>query len=153
MSDKRCSTTHQIRAPMNGGGGGSISSHNFSTVDPMSKLLWFSESLENYLLNDVFQSKISFCPFSALDHGLLFMVSPNWQILLSLEYQLWWYRLKGLFVSFQKNMKFLIFDPQNSSYGSWKIFGSKIKHFMIFWKLRKKWYHQSSYLRDKSIYE
>ena len=31
---------------------------NFSTVDPMSKILGFSESLERDLSNDVFQSKI-----------------------------------------------------------------------------------------------
>ncbi len=42
------------------------------------------------------------CHFSALDHGLLFMVSPNWQILLSLKYELWWHHLKGIFLSFQK---------------------------------------------------
>ena len=57
-----------------GGGGVSFNSHNFSTVDPMSKFLGFSESLENYLSNDVFQSKISLgaliCHFSASDHGL-----------------------------------------------------------------------------------
>ena len=33
----------------------------------------------------------------------------------------WWYHLKSLFLSFQKNIKYLIFDTQNSSYGSWKI--------------------------------
>ncbi len=36
----------------------SFNSHNLSTVDPMSKILGFSESLEKVLLNDVFQSKI-----------------------------------------------------------------------------------------------
>ena len=35
---------------------------NFSTVDPMSKILLFSESLERDLSNDVFQSKISSGP-------------------------------------------------------------------------------------------
>ena len=48
------------------------------------------------------------------------MVSPNWQIFLSLKYEFWWHHLKGLFVSFQKIIKFLTLDPQNSSYGSWK---------------------------------
>ncbi len=60
-----------------------------STVDRISKILWFSESLENFLSNDVFQSKnfrgAIICHFSALDHGLLFMVSPNWQIFLSFK--------------------------------------------------------------------
>ncbi len=47
------------------GGGVSFNSHNLSTVDPMSKIFGFSESL--------------------------------------------WYHLKGLFLSFQKNLKFLDF--------------------------------------------
>ena len=42
--------------------GVSFNSHNLSTVDPMSKMLGFSESLENYLSNDVFQSEISLGP-------------------------------------------------------------------------------------------
>ncbi len=41
------------------GGGVYFNSHNFSTVDPMSKILGFSDSLERDLLNDVFQSNIS----------------------------------------------------------------------------------------------
>ena len=47
---------------------------NFSTMDQMSKILWFSESLENFLSNDGVSiqkfvgAKISH--FSALDHGL-----------------------------------------------------------------------------------
>ncbi len=32
---------------LNGGGGVSFNSHKLSTVDPMSKILGFSESLEN----------------------------------------------------------------------------------------------------------
>ena len=36
----------------------SFNSHNLSTVDPMSKTLGFSESLEKFVSNDVFQSKI-----------------------------------------------------------------------------------------------
>ena len=40
------------------GGGVSFNSHNLSTVDPMSKTLGFSESLEKFVSNDVFQSKI-----------------------------------------------------------------------------------------------
>ncbi len=44
-------------------GGGVISTAiNFSTVDQISKILWFSESLENFLSNDVFQSKSSLGP-------------------------------------------------------------------------------------------
>ena len=35
---------------------------NFSTVDPMSNILLFSESLKRDLSNDVFQSKISSGP-------------------------------------------------------------------------------------------
>ncbi len=41
--------------------GRGVVSHNFSTVDPMSKTLWFSESLERDLSND----------FSTLDRGLV----------------------------------------------------------------------------------
>ncbi len=51
----------------------SFNSHNLSTVDPMSKILGFSESLEKFVSNDVFQSKISLrpnCHFPASDHGL-----------------------------------------------------------------------------------
>ncbi len=44
------------------GEGVSFNSHNLSTVDPMSKMLGFSESLEKFLSNDVFQSKISSRP-------------------------------------------------------------------------------------------
>ena len=40
----------------------SFNSHNLSTVDLMSKMLGFSESLERDLSNDVFQSKISLRP-------------------------------------------------------------------------------------------
>ena len=40
----------------------SFNSHNLSTVDPMSKILGFSESLEKFVSNDVFQSKISSRP-------------------------------------------------------------------------------------------
>ncbi len=46
---------------------------------------------------------------------ILSMVSPNWQILLSLKYEVWWHYLKGLFLSFQKIIKLLTLDPQNSS--------------------------------------
>ncbi len=46
------------------------------------------------------------CHFSALDHGLLFMVSPNWQILLSLKYDFWWHHLNYFFLSFQKKKTF-----------------------------------------------
>ncbi len=35
----------------------SFSSHNFGIVDPISKFLLFSESLERDLSNDVFKSK------------------------------------------------------------------------------------------------
>ena len=45
-----------------GGGGVSFNSHNLSTVDPMSKIFGFSESLEKFVSNDVFQSKISSRP-------------------------------------------------------------------------------------------
>ena len=40
----------------------SFNSHNLSTVDPMSKTLGFSESLEKFVSNDVFKSKISSRP-------------------------------------------------------------------------------------------
>ncbi len=40
----------------------SFNGHNFSTVDPMWKFLGFSDSLERYLSNDVFQSNISLGP-------------------------------------------------------------------------------------------
>ncbi len=60
------------------------------------------------------------CHFSASDHGLLFMVSPNRQILLSLKYDFWWHHLNSFFLSFQKILKILTLDPQNSSYGSGK---------------------------------
>ncbi len=36
----------------------SFNSHNLSIIDPMSKILGFSESLERDLSNDVLQSKI-----------------------------------------------------------------------------------------------
>ena len=42
-----------------GGGGCSRTCFNFSTVDIMSKMLRFSESLERDLSNDVFKSNIS----------------------------------------------------------------------------------------------
>ncbi len=53
--------------------GVSFNSHNLSTVDPMSKTSGFSESLEKFVSNDVFQSKIlsrPICHFLASDHGL-----------------------------------------------------------------------------------
>ncbi len=53
------------------------------------------------------------------------MARLNWQILLSLEYELWLHHLKGIFLSFQKILKFLTLGPQNSSYGSWKILINK----------------------------
>ncbi len=56
------------------------------------------------------------CHFSALDHGTAKLTNN-----LSLEYELWWYNLKGLFLSIQKTINILTFDPQNWSYGSWKI--------------------------------
>ncbi len=62
------------------------------------------------------------CHFSALDHGLLFMVLPNRQILLSLKYELWWHHLKGLLLSFQKIRKSLKLDQRNSSYGCWNTY-------------------------------
>ncbi len=40
----------------------SFNSHYLSTVDPMSKTLGFSESLEKFISNDVFQSEISSRP-------------------------------------------------------------------------------------------
>ncbi len=51
----------RIPEPIDGGGG--VVKHlstaiNSSTVDPMSNILGFSESLERDLSNDVFQSKI-----------------------------------------------------------------------------------------------
>ncbi len=55
------------------------------------------------------------CHFSALD--LLFMVSPNRQIIFSLKYD---FCLNSLFLSFQKILKILTLDPQNSNYGSGK---------------------------------
>ena len=110
---------------LNRGGGlwTSFNSRKFSTVDPMSKMLWFSESLERDLSNDVFQSKIFFRGPNLSFFGLgpwVSMVSPNWQILLSLKYDFWWHHMKGVFVSFQKILKLLILDQRNSSYGSWK---------------------------------
>ena len=41
-------------------GGVFFNSHNLSTVDPMSKMLGFS--VEKFLSNNVFQSKISLRP-------------------------------------------------------------------------------------------
>ncbi len=56
---------------------------NFSTVDPMSNFLLFSESLERDLSNDVkYFVGALICHFSALDHGLLFMVWPKRQTVL-----------------------------------------------------------------------
>ncbi len=63
------------------------------------------------------------CPFSASDHGLLSMVSPNRQLLLSLEYELWWHNLKGLFLSFQKIITF--FDIGSTEFKLWQL---SIKH-------------------------
>ncbi len=40
--------------------------------------------------------------------------------LLSLKYDFWWHHLKGIFLSFQKILKFLTLDLQNLSYSSWK---------------------------------
>ncbi len=82
------------------------------TEDPMSKIIGFSESLERDLSNGVLQLIFGalICHFSALDHGLLFMVSPNWQILLSHKYEVWWHHLKGIFLSFQKIIKLLTLD-------------------------------------------
>ena len=61
-----------------------LMSHNFSIVDPMSQYLWFSER-QMVHLNPNFVGAI-ICHFSALDHGLLFMVLPNWQTFIS---QIW----------------------------------------------------------------
>ena len=103
--------------PMGGCTWTSFNSHIFSTIHSMSKILWFSESLERDLSNDVFQllgPNLSFFGLGpwAIIHG--------WQILLSLKYNFWWYHLKGLFLSFQKIRKSLKLDPWNPSYGSWK---------------------------------
>ena len=62
----------------------------------------------------MFQSKFSSGPFFGL-------APANWQIVLSLKYELWLHHLKGLFLSFRKIKKSLKLDPRNSSYGSWKI--------------------------------
>ncbi len=59
------------------GGGLSFNSHNFSTVDPMWKFLGFSDSLERYLSNDVFQSNISLGPNLSF-FGLGPMVYYSW---------------------------------------------------------------------------
>ncbi len=39
------------------------------------------------------------------------MVSLNWQILLSLKYELWWHHLKGLFLSFLENHEIVEIEP------------------------------------------
>ncbi len=81
------------------------------------KFLWFSESLET---NNVFQSKTSSEPKFDIFRPRTMGYNPWWQILLSLKYEVWWHHLKGLFLSFQKIIKFLTLDPQNWSYSSWK---------------------------------
>ncbi len=93
----------------------SFNSHNLSIVDPMSKFLWFSESLGRDLSNDVLKSNI----FVRGPNLLFFGLGPWYRQIdkyfLSLKYELWWHYLKGLFLSFQKIKKSLILDPRNSS--------------------------------------
>ena len=74
----------------------SFNSRSWNSVGPMSTFLWFSESLERDLSNEVFLNP-KFCwghnlSFSALDHGL-FIIHGTVKLTNT---------LKGLFLSFQK---------------------------------------------------
>ncbi len=92
-----------------------FNSRNFSTVDPMSKILWF-----------IWNRPFKWCVSIQIFFGAIIcifrpwtMVSPNWQILLSLEYEVWWHHLKGLFLSFQKivdigSTEFKLWQPKES---------------------------------------
>ncbi len=53
----------------------SFISYNFSIIDPMSKMLWFYESLERDLSNDVFKSKFGW------GHNLSFFSLGPWAII------------------------------------------------------------------------
>ncbi len=80
----------------------SFNSHNLSTVDPMSKTLGFSESLEKFVSNDVFQSKISLQP-RTMGYNPWYGLIRNYFYLSNINFD--GTILKGLFLSFLKFLK------------------------------------------------
>ena len=108
----------------------------------------------------------SICQFGRTMNNSPWSKAEKWQIRAPTKFWIWLHHLKGLFLSFQKNIKL---DQRNSSYGCWKMFNStppparnliismvrglfilefrwpNVKNFTFFWKLRKrpfKWCHQ-----------
>ena len=113
-----------------------FNSLNFSTVDPMLKIFWFSESLERDLQMTCFHSNFRQGPnLSFFGLGPWAIYYPWYRqigkILLSLKYDFWWHHL-NFFLSFQKIIKNLtlvmaaerIAEPLMEGGCSWTSFNS-----------------------------
>ncbi len=73
----------------------SLNGHNFSSVGPLTLILWFSESLERGLSDDLLKSKVYF--------GLVF---DKIEIMARFKIGIWAYHLNRLLLSFQKIVEF-----------------------------------------------
>ncbi len=110
----------------------SLNGHNFSFVGPITLILWFSESWERGLSDDLLKSKVYFRPVFEKYHGLyksilgLFLTKYHglyiyahgifwkWEIMASSNFEIWAYHLNGRLLSFQKIIKLLNLDHQKS---------------------------------------
>ncbi len=91
------------------------------TLDPRNSSLWqpkeWCVAIQNFVGGLI-------CHFSALDHGLLFMVSPHWQILSSLKSDFWWHHLNYFFSKLSENPK--KFDIGSTEFKLWQLKESPI---------------------------
>ncbi len=91
----------------------SFSCHNLKSMDPISTLLWFSESLERNLSNGIIKVHIWAIKLFAnlatpwiIAHGPRLKNDKLWSQILT-------HHLKGFFLSFQKIIKLTLLDQRN----------------------------------------
>ena len=93
--------------------GALLNGHNFSSVGPIMLILWFSESLERDLSDNVLKkSEVYFWPVFDKYHGPWYFPEN----MARFKFGIWAYNLIELLLSFQTIIKSLNLDHHNSSY-------------------------------------